>query len=379
METPTMSAAVDGVALDRIAEVVRRVTGRDDAQVATVDARPAARRVENMTTAALTHVSGTLTDGTPWRVFVKTLRPAWKAPQWNQIPPAFHAQVCRVLDWQDEPRVYTGPLSGDLPGGMRLPELYAIDEDDERITLWLEEVDDTTPWDVTRYRRTAWHLGRLAGRWSERRAVDQLGARRRPMAELFHGKISHSDIPALTDDALWQTPALRAATARHGDLHGDLDRLAAVAPALVEVYEELPHALSHGDATPDNLREPESGDIVAIDLSYVSTAALGSDLGQLLVGRFESGVATEDDLDAIQGVLLPAYVDGLRAEGLDVDPQLVEAGWAITLAVRSVFSALIIDHGLDFDQSGPDELLARRALACRFGIDLALGVADRTV
>lgn len=373
------AAAVDGISLDqdRLAEVVRRATGRGDAQIATVDARPAAHRVENMTTAALTHVWGTLTDGTPWRVFAKTLRPAWHAPAWDQIPPVFHEEVRRALDWQDEPRIYTGPLSGDLPGDLRLPTLYAIDEIDERITLWLEEVDDTTPWDVPRYRRTSAHLGRLAGRWSEQRAVEQLGVRRRSMAQLFHGKISHADIPALGDDALWETPALRAVTAEHGDLRGDLRRLAEVAPVLVEMYEELPHALGHGDATPDNLHEPGSGDIVAIDLSYVCAAPLGSDLSQLLAGRFESGVATGRDLDAIQAVLLPAYCDGLADEGVSVDPQHVEAGWAIALAVRSVFSALILDHRADLDQAARHELLTRRALTCRFGLDLALGVADR--
>lgn len=66
---------------------------------------------------------------------------------------------------------------------------------------------------------------------------------------------------------------MRAATAQHGDLRGDLRTLAEVTPALVEAYEELPHALVHGDATLDNLHEPGSGDIVAIDLSYVCPEA----------------------------------------------------------------------------------------------------------
>lgn len=380
MQSSRTAAALDGVPVDpvRLTAVVRRATGRHDAEIASVETRPATHRVENMTTAALTQVSGTLSDGTPWRVFAKTLRPAWHAPLWADIPPAFHEQVKRSLDWHDEPRTYRGPLADDLPGDLRLPRLYGLDETDERITLWLEDVDDTTCWSVARYRRTAQHLGRLAGRWSEQRAVEQLpGIRRRTMAELFHGKISHADIPALADDALWETPAVQAATATHGDLRGDLQRLARVAPALVEAYGELPHGLAHGDATPDNLREPGSGAIVAIDLSYVCPAPLGSDLSQLLVGRFESGAANEHDLAEIQTVLLPAYLDGLAQEGVNVAPHQVEAGWAIALAVRSVFSALILDHRTDLDHAARDELFARRALTCRFGIDLALNVADR--
>lgn len=370
---------VDGAAVDRerLAVVAAAATGRDRVEVATIEVRPAAHRVENMTTAALDHVSGTLADGTPWRAFAKTLRPAWHAPMWDQIPPAFHEQVRRVLDWEDEPRVYAGPLAEDVPGELRLPRLYAMDRTEDRITLWLEEVADVTPWDVARYERSALLLGRLAGRWPERRAVDELGVRRRSMAELFHGKISNADIPALGVDALWETPAVRAAVAVHGDLRGDLDRLAAACPALVEAYEHLPHALAHGDATPNNLLEPGTGKVVAIDLSYVCPAPLGSDLGQLLVGRFESGAADVEDLDAIQSVLVPAYCEGLAVEGVDADPVQVEAGWATAFAVRSVFSALLLDHLPDLDDAARTDLLARRAVTCRFGIDLALRAAAR--
>lgn len=375
MQSPTVSAALDGGAVDpvRLTEVVRRATGRDGARIASVETRPAAHRVENMTTAGLTHVSGTLTDGTPWRLFAKTLRPAWRSPMWNDIPPVFHEQVKRTLDWHDEPRIYRGPLVDDLPDGLRLPRLYGLDETEERITLWLEEVDDAGPWNMARYERSARRLGRLAGRWPEARAVEQLGVRRHPLPQLFHGKVRHADIPALAEDPMWEEPALRAACARHGDLRADLDRLAEVAPALAAVSEELPHALAHGDAAPANLHEPGSGEVVAIDLGMMQNAAVGSDLGQLFVGRFDAGLATEAELAAIAAVVLPAFCAGLADEGQDIDPELVKAGWAISMAVRSVFSLPVV-HRPDLDEAARGELLTRRAAACRFGIDLALEV-----
>jgi len=386
METMTMTSPAGGPSLDRdrLTAVVRRATGRDDAQLASIDSRPAAHRVENMTTSALTHVFGTLTDGTSWRVFAKTLRPAWLALLWDEIPPMFHDQVRRSLNWQDEPRIYRGPLAGDVPGDLRLPELYGIDEGEEHVTLWLEDVADTSVWDLDRYRRSARALGRLSGRWSEARAVEQLPAiRRRPMGELFHGKISNSDIPMLRDDSLWETPMIRAVVERDPSLRADLERLADVCPALVDLYSTLPHRLAHGDATPDNLHEPgpadgkSSGDIVAIDLSYVSPAPVGADLSQLFVGRFESGAAAAADVHPVADAILPAYCEGLADEGIDIAPELVEAGWAIALAVRSVFSALHVGHRTDLDEAAQTELLLNRAAACRFGIDLALRVADR--
>lgn len=103
-----------GVAVDRerLTAVVRRVTGRPDAVINAVSVRPASHRVENMTTRALTHVWGTLSDGTPW-------------------PPFAQEDVRSTLDWQDEPRVYTSRLAEDLPPGLRLPTLYAVDEAEE--------------------------------------------------------------------------------------------------------------------------------------------------------------------------------------------------------------------------------------------------------
>jgi hypothetical protein len=41
---------------------------------------------------------------------------------------------------------------------------------------------------------------------------------------------------------------VRAATARNGNLRGDLNPLTAVAPTLVQAYEDLPLAVAHGDA-----------------------------------------------------------------------------------------------------------------------------------
>ena len=87
--TTDLDEAVPRVFVDRerLAGVVQRVTGRLDAVLDAVWARPASHRVGNMTTLALTHVSGRLADGTSWRVFAKTLRPVWQSPQWGMVPP----------------------------------------------------------------------------------------------------------------------------------------------------------------------------------------------------------------------------------------------------------------------------------------------------
>jgi hypothetical protein len=90
------------------------------------------------------------------------------------------------------------------------------------------------------------------------------------------------------------------------------------------------------------------------------------------VGRFESGAADVDDVEPIARVILDGYCEGLARAGADVDPRLVERGWATHLAVRSVFSALVLDHRPELHGDERVELLRRRARIARFGLNSAL-------
>jgi hypothetical protein len=363
-----------GPSLARVTGLARRATGRPDAAVARWVVEPSPHRVENMTTERLERVAGELDDGTAWSVFAKTLHPASEAAGFQLVPPEFRAQVLEDLDWHDEPRLYRTGLGAGLPDGFRLPGLFGVDESPTRITLWLEDVADDAPWDLARYHRTAVLLGRCSGRWPERRAGTELRLRRRPMARLFFGKITHLDLPAQADDGFWADPRVAAVV---DDRHrADLAWLASATPALVEREQRLPHALCHGDATPDNFREPGDGTVVAIDWSYGSCCPYGADLSQLLAGRVESGALPADEIGAVAECIFDGYRTGLQAEGATVPADHVEAGWATHLAVRSVFSALLLDHRPDLGPDDPArcELLARRAALARFGLDLVAEV-----
>lgn len=332
---------------------------------------PLGHRVENLTTSRLDRVKLTLDDGSALTVVAKTLRPASAAPAFDSIPPEHHQQVLRDLHWLDEPAVYRSGLGAALPEPMRMPALYAVDDTaDNLITIWMEDVDDVVPWSIDRYRRTAQALGALAGRWTGRIAAEEFGMHERSLERLFFGKITHFDIPFHADDAFWADPHVAAAVDdRHRE---DLVRLADAVPELLAQLPTLPAGVCHGDATPDNFREPGDGTVVALDWSYGHVGHVGSDLGQLLVGRFESGVAEVDEIPAIATAILDGFVDGLAAEGSTVTRDDVRAAWATSFAVRSVFSALVLDHRPDLEGDVRADLLRRRAAVARFGLDLAL-------
>jgi hypothetical protein len=365
---------------DVITTVARATTGRPDAACGPWRIEPSPHRVENMTTDRLDRVHGELDDGTPWSAFAKTLHPASASPAWQHIPPEHHAAVLEDLHWLDEPRLYRCGLADHLPEGIRMPVLLHVSEGHvseghEVITLWLEDVPDDGSWDLDRYHRSARVLGRLGGRWPEELASAQLGMRRRPIERLWFGKLTHLDLVLQAEDAFWEDPAVASVV---DDRHrADLERLRDAMPGLLARLGALPHGLAHGDATPDNLREPGDGTVVAIDWSYGSCAPLGSDLGQLLAGRVESGAGDllePGQLSAVGETIVDGYLEGLADEGCAADRSAVEEAWATNLAVRSVFSALILDHRPDLCGAARHDLLGRRAALGRFGLDLALRV-----
>ena len=374
---------------DVITTVARAATGSPGATCGRWRIEPSPHRVENMTTDRLDRVVGELDDGTTWSVFAKTLHPASASPLWQHIPPEHHAAVLADLHWLDEPRLYGCGLAERLPDGIRMPALLHVSEGHAGegpgseghgvVTLWLEDVADEGAWDLDRYHRSARALGRLGGRWPEERAMAELGIGRRPIERLWFGKLTHLDLVLQADDAFWEDPAVASVV---DDRHrADLERLRDAVPGLLARLSALPHGLAHGDATPDNLREPGDGTVVAIDWSYGSSAALGSDLGQLLAGRVESGVGHALDpgeLPAVGAAIVDGYLEGLASEGCEADRAAVEEAWATNLAVRSVFSALILDHRPDLGGADRQDLLARRAALGRFGLDLALRVLATT-
>jgi hypothetical protein len=368
---------------DDLASAVRAAVGRPDAEVGVGadvevgvwEVRPVEHHVDNMTTARLDRVVGTLADGTPWSLFAKTLRPASASPVWAFIPDFARELVLRQLDWRDEPRAYACGLAEGMPTGIRLPALWHLDEGDDRIVLWLEDVADVAVWDVPTYRRAAEALGRMAGAWPEARVTAELGLRRRLLGEYYEGPVVHAVLPALADDATWADPLVEAATADDPALREDLDRLAARAPGLVERVHAGPQALGHGDATPANVLD-DGADLVLVDWSYGASMAVGMDLAQLVAGAVDGRRTAEvGPVLAAEAVVVDAYCAGVAAEGGTVDRAAVELAHLTTLAVRSGLGALDLGHAADLPDEQRAALLRQRTALARHALDRLATIA----
>lgn len=103
-------------------------------------------------------------------------------------------------------------------------------------------------------------------------------------------------------------------------------------------------------------------------------AAVGDDLGQLLVGGAHHGVLAVADLPAVHDTVIASYCLGLADEDVGISNAAVRFGMDAGLAIRSAFTALPLDR---LGEPITDELaalVARRLELTRYlvGVGLAL-------
>lgn len=331
---------------------------------------------DNLTTAGLARVRGDAVDGTPWSLFVKTVRHPSASPVWALIPPPMRASVEAELPWRGEIDLARSPIAAALPPGLRMPVLHGIEElDGEHAALWMEDVPDGGAWDLARYGRAARALGRLAGALPEDGIPSTPAVRRRDLGTYVSGFLAHRVIPRLRDDATWSHPVVAASA--DDRLRDDLLALAQALPQLLEGLDDLPRTLAHGDACPQNLLEPAGpdGEVVAIDWPFVGIYSVGYDLGQLLAGRADRGDLHPADLLAVASAMVPAYVDGARDVGAELDADAVELGFRNALVVRSALTAIPVDRLGEAPSPALRDLVARRVAYARFLVDLVAPVS----
>lgn len=312
--------------------------------------------------------------GDGWSWFGKVLQHPRHWPGLAMMPPADAASFAAEFPWRSELKMWDATWLGTLPEGLRVPELYGIvDLGDDRLAVWMEDVDQASQtFDRAHYQRAAL----LLGRWNARCTDPDLLARSdfpagyalRMYAERA---VTVRGLLPLADDRLWGHPWL----AGHSELRRELRTLADRIPALLDGLDGCVQAMPHGDASPQNLLVPVGApdDFVVIDVSFRSPHALGFDLGQLLVGLTEAGQVPAARLGEIAGLIVPAYLEGMAAEGLAVPTPddlaaQVRSAYATSVMLRSGFDGLRYDL-LDSDASGARHSFDERIAITRFLLD----------
>ncbi|MEU8080197.1 hypothetical protein AB0B31_32675 [Catellatospora citrea] len=350
-------------------------------------ASPGAWRVEPIdyqsgspATGGLARVRGD-SDGRAWSVFVKLVHHPQHWPLLHLVPEVFREELCNTLPWRQELAMWEQPFAGYLPEGMRVPVLYRITElDDDRLLLWMEDVDAIADadWTLDHYRRAATALGGLAARRSTPDLLAGAGEPGWALRMLVGSRVMRGAVPALDEDRLWAHPLV--ASTVDAELRNDLRRVAATVPAIMDQLDAMPQALAHGDASPQNLLVPrgEPDVFVAIDIAFQCPLAIGFDLGQLLVGLAHAGHVEAAALPAIHEVIVPAYLEGMRAYGVEADPDAVTYGYVGGVVARAALTSLPFEtlNGPQTEQLAA--LWRQRAALTRFLTDLGLDLIRST-
>jgi hypothetical protein len=349
-------AALPVERLEQLGRIALGGDAKDGPALISADFRPDRYPTSTIATERLTHCRLGYADGQTARIFVKEIRDVVHWPLLPVVPEHLRAAFVADFPWRLEVVVFTTGFGCRLPEGLRLPEVYAIEEiEPGRAAIWMEDVTPLAGaiWTLDRYAHAARLLGRLAARRQPASVQPLGGADSRLVGPndsirmVMGGRIDNVFRPAIEGAELWQHPTVAAALDRTGD-RSVIDELRSWLSSGHELMADtasLPMTYAHGDASPQNLLVPanDADTFVVIDPGFHSQLPVGHDLGQLLVGLCHAGEMDPDELASVHAVILPAYVAGLADEAMPVDPADVERGYLSGLLLRSGFTAIPLE------------------------------------
>jgi hypothetical protein len=356
-----------------LARMVADLLYADPATVVVHDAAatPVDYSIPAITTGGRWWVRGTASvagEPRPFSLFVKQVQSWARSALFAEVPVEMREMAEAGVPWRTEALVYRSDLRVHLPAGLTMPRsLGVIDLDDKSASVWLEEVAaPTVAWDLARFERAAYLLGRLAGSPEVARYA-QVGEHDWSLHVYLFGRLSGQVLPILNAEPVWQHPLVAGAFG--DDLRARLVAAGAQAGAYVDELSAFPTRAGHGDACPNNLLIDGDG-FTMIDFGFWQELPVGFDLGQLLVGDVQLGLRSSDDLAERGEACLAAYRDGLDAEGLEISLDRLRRAHALQLLIFTGLSTLPFELLEEEITPALQHLASERATIARYSLDL---------
>jgi hypothetical protein len=314
--------------------------------------------------------AGTPAGVAEFEFFVKHVQSWARSPFFAEVPEEIREMAEAGVPWRTEHLVYRSEVAQHLPEGLFMPRAFGVfDLDEKAASIWLEVVaTDDSDWDLARFTRAAYLLGKLSASPAVRPFAD-VGGHEWDVRDYLFGRLTHQVLPVLRSEGVWQHPII--APAFDADLRARLLEAADRVPGYADELAQLPQATGHGDACPNNLLvRPDADGFTLIDFGFWRMLPIAFDLGQLLVGDVQIGRRSSDDLRPRDEACLAAYVEGLRAEGDGTPESVVRRAHALQLLIFTGISML----PMEFLEAEPTpelvEMSQERAAIARYSLDL---------
>ncbi len=338
---------VDSADPELITDVARRALQSYTAQPLAWECVPISYVANPMAAIAsrgIYRVGGTARDQdrtVPWSAILKEMHsPAgFILPNGMAVTEEMAADQGNFGYWKRELLAYRSGLLDDLPGGIAAPRWLSVTEQlDGSHWLWLEDVEDAGgEWPMEMYGTVARQLGTFNGAYLAGEPLPEYPwLSRRRVRSWIEGPVTNMMGAVQAQPHLWQHPALRATLPR--DIPERLMGLWAGRDRLLDALDRLPRVYCHLDAFRGNLltRPGHDGEqqTVAVDWAFTGIAAVGEEVGPLIVATLLNSHLPTDRTAELESVALDGYVQGLIDAGWTGDPAVARLGYTASVALR---------------------------------------------
>jgi hypothetical protein len=245
-------------------------------------------------------------------------------------------------DWRREADVYASGFLTSI-SGIAAPRAYAIDEVEDGVALWLEDVVETVPvWPLARYAVAARDLGRFNGAYLSARELPTAPPMRSDWLAGWVAMTGERSKIVLAEGAVERHELARMALPPAA-----FDRLRTLQmehTRLLAALERLPRTVSHLDAWRANLiaRDRDGAtETVAIDWSLLGLAPAGQEIAVFVTGARVWLTLGPRDAAALGELAWRSYVDGLRDTGWSGAERDVRLAYAASAALWAGMAAAL--------------------------------------
>jgi hypothetical protein len=234
-----------------------------------------------------------------------------------------------VWHWQREFFLAQSGLTKCMPGPVKAPNFYRIDETKEGAWIWMEHIESHQPssWVLDDYVFAAHQLGTWNGKF-----IKEMPQLSEPWLARQHYR---SSFPNSNRDQVWQFPLHQKYIAE--DVRSRIVRLWSEHEMFYDVIETLPHCFSHLDSQRRNLfirrGIDEQDELVLVDWAMCGLAPLGAELTGLVGWSVCYLALPSTDLSKLDKAAFESYLLGLHQAGWSGETDLVRLGYLAWLSM----------------------------------------------